>query len=175
MLSGSINEMKRDPAVAVGDPEPAPVAARTPAGDLIEARLGALIGYQLAQATVAGHRVFREQVGEPFDLRPVEYTLMTLIAANPGSSSSALAQALAVTAPNITMGIDRLAERGWVRRRQSSTDRRRQELRLTAEGARLVTQATDRLIEGERVAFDGLSAAERGMLLELLHKLARHR
>jgi DNA-binding MarR family transcriptional regulator len=167
--------MKRDPAIAVGGADAQAAAPRTPAGDLTEARLRGLIGYQLAQATVAGHRVFREQVGEPFDLRPVEYTLMALIAANPGSSSSALAQALAVTAPNMTLWIDRLAERGWVRRRQSSTDRRRQELRLTAEGARLVGQATDRLIEGERAAFDGLSGAERGMLLELLHKLARHR
>ncbi len=161
--------------MAVGGADAQPAAPRTPAGDLTEAQLGDLIGYQLAQAAVAGQRVFREQVGERFDLRPVEYTLMALIAANPGSSSSALAQALAVTAPNITMWIDRLAERGWVRRRQSSTDRRRQDLHLSAAGARLVAEATDRLIEGERAAFDGLSGAERAMLLELLHKLARHR
>lgn len=165
--------MKRDPAAALTGAEPD--SARTPAGDLVEARLGALVGYQLAQATVAANRVFREQVGEPLDLRPVEYTLMTLIAANPGSSSSALAQALAVTAPNITMWIDRLTERGWVKRRQSSADRRRQELRLTADGARLVDRATDRLIDAERAAFGGLSRAEQAMLLELLHKLARHR
>jgi DNA-binding MarR family transcriptional regulator len=80
-----------------------------------------------------------------------------------------------VTAPNITMWIDRLTERGWVKRRQSSADRRRQELRLTADGARLVAQATDRLIDAERAAFGGLSAAEQAMLLELLHKLALHR
>ncbi len=167
--------MKRDPTIAVGGADPQPAASRSPAGDLTEAQLSGLIGYQLAQATVAGHRVFREQVGERFDLRPVEYTLLALIAANPGSSSSALAQALAVTAPNITMWIDRLAERGWVRRRQSSTDRRRQDLHLSAAGARVAAEATDRLIEGERAAFDGLSGAERAMLLELLHKLARHR
>lgn len=167
--------MKRDSAVAVGDADPQPPEPLTPAGDLAEARLGGLIGYQLAQATVAGHRVFREQVGERLDLRPVEYTLLALIAANPGCSSSALVQALAVTAPNITMWIDRLAERGWVRRRQSSTDRRRQELHLSAAGARVEAEATGRLIEGERIAFDGLSGAERAMLLELLHKLARHR
>jgi DNA-binding MarR family transcriptional regulator len=168
--------MKRDLATALGDTGP-PRANddRTPAGDLAEARLKDLLGYQLAQAAVATDRVFRVEVGAPLDLRPVEYTLLALIAANPGGSSSALAQALAVTAPNITMWIDRLAERGWVRRRQSPTDRRRQELRLTAEGARLVAQATDRLVAAERAALGGLSVAERAMLLELLHKLARHR
>lgn len=167
--------MKRDPDSALDAARPAPGADRSPAGDLIEARLRTLLGYQLAQATVVANRVFRDEVGESLDLRPVEYTLMALIAANPGSTSSALAQALAVTAPNITMWIDRLTERGWVKRRQSSADRRRQELRLTAEGARLVAQATDRLIDAERAAFGGLSAAEQAMLLELLHKLARHR
>src|SRR5262245_19189113 len=109
-----------------------PPASLTPGADLAEAALQAPVGYQLAQATIVAQRVFREQVGAPFELRPVEYTLMTLIAANPGGSSSALAQALDVTAPNITMWVDRLAERGFVRRRQSATDRRRQELRLTA-------------------------------------------
>ncbi|MES2957539.1 MAG: MarR family transcriptional regulator [Pseudomonadota bacterium] len=148
---------------------------RTPSGDLDEERLHGLVGYQLAQATVATDRVFRQQVGEPFGLRPVEYTLLTLIGDNPGGSSSSLAQALAVTAPNITMWIDRLVGRGLVRRRQSSTDRRKQELRLSAEGVRLVAQATDRLVEGERAALGGLSSAERAMLLELLHKVAQLR
>jgi DNA-binding MarR family transcriptional regulator len=153
-----------------------PTPARlTPSGDLAEERLHGLVGYQLAQATVATDRVFRQQVGEPFELRPVEYTLLTLIGDNPGGASSSLAQALAVTAPNITMWIERLLERGLVRRRQSRTDRRKQELRLSAEGTRLVAQATERLVEGERAALDGLSGAERAMLLELLHKVARSR
>jgi DNA-binding MarR family transcriptional regulator len=73
------------------------------------------------------------------------------------------------------MWIDRLVERGLVRRRQSSTDRRMQELRLSAEGRRLVAQASERLVEGERAALDGLSGAEHAMLLELLRKVARHR
>jgi DNA-binding MarR family transcriptional regulator len=145
----------------------------TPAGELAEERLRDLIGYQLAQATVATARVFQEQVGVPFALRPVEYTLLALIGDNPGGSSSSLAQALAVTAPNITMWIERLAERGLVLRRQSSSDRRKQELRLSAEGARLVAHATERLKTGERAALAHLSSGERAMLLELLQKVAR--
>lgn|SRR5687767_5093315 len=152
-----------------------PSELRTPAGQLAEDRLNGLVGYQLAQATITTTRVFAALVGEPFELRPVEYTLLVLIGDNPGSPSSRLAQALAVTAPNITMWIDRLVERGLVRRRQSSTDRRMQELRLSAEGTRLVAQASERLAEGERAALEGLSGAEHAMLLELLRKVARHR
>jgi len=147
----------------------------TPAGDLTADRLNRLIGYQLAQATIAADRVFREQVGRPYDLRPVEYTLLTLIADNPGCSSSAMAQALSLTAPNMSMWIDRLVARGWVQRCPSRTDRRKQELSLSAQGVGLVAAAGARLIEGERSAFHRLSPAERAMLLELLHKVAQHR
>ena len=156
-------------------PQPTDSESLTPAGDLIAPRLDRLVGYQLAQATIAADRVFRRQVGQPFDLRPVEYTLLALIADNPGCSSSAMAQALALTAPNMSMWIDRLVARGWVQRRTSRTDRRKQELNLSARGATLVAEASARLLEGERAAFQGLSAAERAMLLELLHKVARHR
>lgn len=152
---------------------PAFPAPQTPAGELAEDRIGSIVGYQLAQAAVATTRVFQQQVGVPFELRPFEYTLLVLVGDNPGASSSSLAQALAVSAPNITMAIDRLAERGLVRRRQSSTDRRRQELRLSADGTRLVALATERLLDGERAALAALSSAERGMLLELLQKVAR--
>lgn len=148
---------------------------RTPAGALLESALGSLVGYQLAQAAIVTTRVYEEQVGQPFELRPVEYTLLALIGDNPGSSSASLAQALAVSAPNITAWIDRLLARALVRRRQSTTDRRRQELRLTAAGTTVVTQATERLIEAERQALTGLSRAELAMLLELLQRVARHR
>jgi DNA-binding MarR family transcriptional regulator len=151
----------------------APATLFTPTGVLTEARLGGIVGYQLAQASVLTSQVFQQQVGMPFELRPFEYTLLTLIGDNPGAASSSLAQALAVTAPNITMAIDRLSERGLVRRRQSSTDRRKQELRLSAEGTRLVASATERLLAGERAALVALSGAEQAMLLELLQKVAR--
>lgn len=144
----------------------------TPAGQLAEARLHHVMGYQLAQATIATTVVYMKQVGEPFDLRPVEYTLLSLINENPDGSSAQLAQALAVTAPNITMWIDKLEGRGFVQRQRSETDKRAQHLRLTPKGADLVVQATQRLLDGEREAFAHLSPGERTILIELLHKVA---
>lgn len=150
-------------------------ASATPAGKLDEAGLHGIVGYQLAQATIATDRVFRERVGTPFDLRPVEYTVMTLIQENPGTSSARLAQALAVTAPNITMWLDRLVQRGYARRSPSPTDGRAQVLALTTEGARVVKQATQRLLEGEREALAHLTPGEHAILVELLHKVAMAR
>jgi DNA-binding MarR family transcriptional regulator len=150
-------------------------AESTPAGRLAEANLYRLIGYQLAQATIATNRVFKDQVGDVFDLRPVEYTILTLVKENPDGTAARLAQALAVTAPNITMWIDRLVKRGLVVRRPSTSDRRSQHLQVSAEGARIAREATQRLLDGEQAALEHLSVGERGILVELLHKVARRR
>lgn len=144
----------------------------TPSGHMAEAGLKHLIGYQLAQATVATTVVFNAEVGAPHELRPVEYTVLQLIAENPGSSPVKLAKALAVTKPNITMWVDRLVSRGLVERSPSATDKRAQELRTTAAGAKLAAAATARLLAGERQALALLSEAERAILAELLHKVA---
>ena len=147
----------------------------TPAGRLVEARLHHVLGYQLAQATIATTLVYMNEVGEPFELRPVEYTILSLINENPDGSSAQLAQALAVTAPNITMWIDKLEGRGLVQRTRNETDKRAQHLRLTPKGATLVVQATEKLLAGEREALSHLSDGERTILIELLHKVARNR
>ena len=148
-------------------------AALPATGDAAPAALASVLGYQLAQAAVAANALFMRQVGGVLDLRPVEYTILALVHENPGLSSARLAQMLSVSAPNITVWIDRLVGRGWVLREPSATDRRERLLRATADGARLASEATERLVDGERKAFSHLSAAERAILIELLHKLGR--
>lgn len=147
----------------------------TPVGRLEEARLHAVLGYQIAQASISTLGVFALQVGQPLKLRPVEYTILTLVCENPGVSPAKLAQALAVTAPNITMWIDKLEQRGLVKREKSETDGRAQQLRVTPKGQQLAAKATARLLEGEREAFAGLTNAEGLILIELLHKVATFR
>jgi DNA-binding MarR family transcriptional regulator len=144
----------------------------TPAGNLAEAQPHRVLGYQLAQATISTTAVYLEAVGKPFGLRPVEYTILSLINQNPGGSPAQLAKALAVTAPNITMWIDKLEEQGWVVRQRDEQDKRSLQLRLTPRGATLVAKATEQLLAGEQKAFAGLSEGERAILIELLHKVA---
>lgn len=147
----------------------------TPYGKLAEAGMHQIIGYQLAQATIATTQVFASQVGAAFELRPVEFTILTLVDENPGVSAKQLAQALAVTPPNITMWIDKLEQRGLVERERSTTDRRAQHITATARGATLARKAVRLLTEGEKATLLALSPAERAMLIELLHKVARCR
>lgn len=159
-------------ARAVAEPGPGPL---TPAGELSETSVHAVIGYQLAQASIATGTVFAREVGAVHDLRPVEYTVLALVADNPGATPGRIAEALALTKPNVTLWLDRLESRALLERRPSTTDRRAFELQLTAAGRRLVHDATARLIDGERAALGALSAAERAMLAELLHRVGRQR
>lgn len=144
----------------------------TPLGRLDEGGMHAILGYQLAQATIVSTRVFADRIGAVFELRPVEFTILALVDANPGVSARQLADALAVTPPNITMWIDKLEGRGYVERERSSTDRRAQHIRATTQGAALARKAVQLAIEGEQAALNALSPAEHAMLVELLHKMA---
>ena len=146
----------------------------TPAGRMEEARLQKVLGYQLAQAVLVTDAIFFEQVGEPFHLRPVEYTVLTLIAENPGGSLVRLARALSVTPPNISTMVDRLEAKGLVAREASEQDRRTHVLHATTKGAELVRKATQRIMSGESAALP-LTPGEQAILAELLHKVAAAR
>ena len=147
----------------------------TPVGELEEARLHDVIGYQIAQASVATLSLFHRTAGQALDLRPAEYTVLVLVKENPGGTAARLARALAVSAPNITMWLDKLEQRGLISRKASETDRRTQHLYVTDKGRRIAEKATQGLIEAEREAFSHLTVGERAILVELLHKLALKR
>jgi DNA-binding MarR family transcriptional regulator len=140
-----------------------------------ESCLDHLLGYGLAQASIPVRQVFVRHVGEPMGLRPVEFTILVLLAANPGATARQLAQALSLAAPNITILLDRLAERGFLERVRSEADRRAQHIHLTPAGADLARRAHAVSKTMEHEVLRDLTEAERAMLLELLQKVARQR
>lgn len=149
-----------------------PPPDRTPLARIAESQLHGVVGYQLAQASIVTTQIFNHEVGGPLDLRTVEYTVLALVHANPGVTARQLSRGLSVAPPNIAVWLDRLQARGLVERSRSETDARVQHLQATAKGAALAKQATRRLRDGETAALAALSAAERAMLVELLHKVA---
>ena len=163
---------RHSPTIGRMSPSPNRSNALSAVGQLAEAGLHDIVGYQLAQASVTTTQVFNDEVGRSFELRPVEFTILTLVDENPGVSAKQLALSLAVAPPNITVWIDRLERRGLVQRERSTTDRRAQHIRTTTHGSALARQAVQRIIAAERVALARLSAAERAILVELLHKVA---
>lgn len=158
-------------------PHKSPLRAdeRTPLARLSEGGAHAIVGYQLAQAAIVTNQVFDERVGQRGGLRRVEFTILALVQGNPDVTARQLARALAVTPPNIAIWLDKLESRGLVARERSTSDARMQHVRLTPRGKTLVERSVQALLEGESDALAVLSAAERAMLVELLHKVAMAR
>ena len=142
------------------------------AAALVLGPLGELLGFHIAQAGVTTFALFEQHVGQPFGLRKVEYSLLLLVLANGALSPKRLAQALALSAPNLTMLLDRLQDRGLLRRERSLVDRRSQNVVLTDEGQRIAQASAAQAVPMESALDNLLSRAERAMLIELLRKVA---
>lgn len=160
---------------APAPPQPPSTPDHTPGAPLDEGVLRQVLGYQLAQAAVVTAQAFRTALSGPQRLRHLEYTLLALVQRNPGVTAAQLAQALAVTPPNLAGYMDSLLKRGLVARAADARDRRALQIRLTEAGARLLDEATSAILAAEAHAAAVLSPGERLMLAELLHKLARAR
>ena len=98
--------------------------------------------------------------------------MLLLVLANGPLSPKRLARALALSAPNLTMLLDRLQQGGLLRRERSLVDRRSQNVVLTDEGLRIARASAAEAMPMERALDDRLSLAEHAMLIELLSKVA---
>jgi DNA-binding MarR family transcriptional regulator len=146
-----------------------------PSTTVDQSALQHLLGYHVAKARIPSRAAFYKYVGDPLELRHVEFTVLMLIKGNPGVTQKQLSQTLAVSAPNITNLLDRLVDRGLIERVRSEFDRRVQHIHFTAEGARLSQRAHELSQTCERELLKHLTEGERVILLELLDKVARHR
>jgi DNA-binding MarR family transcriptional regulator len=146
----------------------------TPEARLEEGELHGILGYRVAQASVTTLAAFADSAGATHQLRPGEFTTLLLVKNNPDVTPSRLAKALAVTAPNVTLWINQLEQRGLVRRTLGTQDKRNQHLRVTAEGTKLAIKAAAAIQAAEQQAWE-LTAAERAMLVQLLYKISSRR
>lgn len=133
---------------------------------------GELLGYLLALAEVGTRRAFQRAVGEPFELRPVEFTLLALLQANGRASAKQIGSALRLPAPHVTTLVDRLAERGLVDRGRDPHDGRAVRIVLTEAGAELSRRLRGVAATMEDELLAALAPDEQATLRRLLRKLA---
>lgn len=134
--------------------------------------LAHLVGYHVAQAAVVTTETFDEHIGRPFQLRKVEFSLLMLLMANEALAPKQLAATLALSGPALTLLLDRLQERGLLRRERNPADGRSQHIALTEAGRRLARQSAAAANPMESALQQRLSRAEHAMLIQLLCRLA---
>lgn len=132
--------------------------------------LESLIGYNARRAALAiiGHVLQRLA---PYGLRVVDFSVLTVIAHNPGVTSRQVCAALDILPPNLVGLLRGLEQRGWVEKREHPTDRRAQGLYVTAAGAEVQARAQADIAGVEHGQLTHLDADERATLIRLLRKV----
>jgi len=144
-------------------------------GHLDHGRMRKLLGYNLAQAAIPSFKIFQKRIGEPFELRRIDFTILMLVASNPHVTQRQMSLALEVSAPRLTLVCDKLEERELITRTRSDHDRRKQYIALTRKGTALVRKAERIADHMEKELLGHLTELEQTMLFQLLEKVAIHR
>lgn len=132
--------------------------------------LEGLIGYNARRAALAVIDVFMTRMAV-YDLRPVDFSVLSLIAHNPGITSRQLCAALGILPPNLVGMINAFESRELITRKPHPRDGRAVGLHATATGQKLMRDAERAAAELEAEVASRLSASEAKTLIRLLKKI----
>lgn len=132
--------------------------------------LETLIGYNARRAALSIIEVFLQRMSV-YDLRPVDFSVLSLIRHNPGISSRQLCSALNIQPPNLVGMVNTLEKRELIMRKPHPSDGRVIGLHLSEAGSMLMKDAEKTAQELEIDAAPKLTASERKTLMRLLQKI----
>ena len=151
--------------------KPSAAAQRKETRDALDvSALDTLMGYLATKAEVRLRRVFLH-VNKGTQIRPVDFSVLVLLATNVRANQKQLGLELEVSPPNMAVVLDRMEERKWIKRVRNPEDRREQFVEITEAGRKLADQAMQRTLEAEEGPLRRLSQTERRLLAELLRKI----
>ncbi|MDB5928916.1 MAG: MarR family transcriptional regulator [Polaromonas sp.] len=129
-----------------------------------------LVGYNARRAALVIIEQFLQRMAA-YDLRPVEFSVLSLIGHNPGITSRQLCATLSILPPNLVGMINQFEKHGLVIKRPHPSDGRATGLHPTPACEALLREAEKTALELENEATARLSAAERKTLIRLLKKV----
>ena len=132
--------------------------------------LETLLGYNARRAALTIIELFMQRMAV-YQLRPVDFSVLSLVAHNPGITSRQLCTALGIQPPNLVGLVGALEKRLLIRRERHRADGRAVSLYLTSDGQTMLRAAEQTATQLEQDAAPRLSAAERKTLMRLLQKI----
>ncbi len=132
--------------------------------------LETLVGYNARRAALVIIDEFMARMAV-FDLRTVDFSVLSLITHNPGITSKQLCNTLGIQAPNLVSMVNALEKRDLIKRLPHPNDRRAMGLHLTGVGQTMMRQAEKTAVQLELDKTTKLSDEERKTLLRLLKKI----
>ena len=132
--------------------------------------LPTLIGFNIRRAQIALWRDFNRNFSDA-DVRPGVFSAMLLANANPGIAQTDIANQLGIDKASVVSLIDRMEHAGWVERRRSTEDRRRQGIFLTGPGMKACRSLKKEMLDHERKFVSRYTEQELRLLISLLRRL----
>jgi DNA-binding MarR family transcriptional regulator len=129
-----------------------------------------LIGYNARRAALAVIEVFLERMAV-YGLRPVDFSVLSLITHNPGITSRQLCTTLGILPPNLVGMINAFEKRQLVNRKPHPRDGRAVGFHLTPTGQKLMRDAERTAAQLEAEVAGRLTPAEAKTLIRLLKKI----
>jgi DNA-binding MarR family transcriptional regulator len=105
-----------------------------------------------------------------FDLTPVQFAALDAIHSHPATDQARVAEMIAYDRATIGGVIERLEQKGWIRRVVSERDRRARELSLTAKGERVRSALLPIVRDLQNEILQSLSSADRASFLKLVRR-----
>ncbi len=135
-------------------------------------RLSSLAGYLIRQAQLWVFQDFNETLA-PLDIRPAQYSILTVVRENPGLSQMALSQVLGIVRSGVVPLLDGLESRRLVKRTASASDRRSHAVYLTAEGRTLLDRVDALVQQHEKRLIRKVGSRGHKQLIEILKVFGR--
>jgi len=132
--------------------------------------LKSLVGYNARRAALTIIERFLVRMAE-FNLRPVDFSVMSVIHHNPGVTSRQLCNALNLLPPNLVGLIQSLETRALIHKLPHPKDKRATGLHATPKGIRLMIEAEEAATKLELENSAKLTPTQLKTLLELLQKI----
>ena len=130
-----------------------------------------LSGYLIRQAQLFVFHDFNQRLA-PLDLRPAQYSVLSVTRENPGLSQMALSHVLGIGRSAIVPLLDVLEARGLLMRGPAA-DRRSHALHLTAKGSGLLARADILVQQNQDHTIDKIGRRNHDQLLKILEVFGR--
>jgi len=125
------------------------------------------LGYRIRRAQLWVFRDVSRRLA-PFEMGPAQFSVLSIIDANPGINQLAIASALSIERAGLGRLVDRLEQQGLVARTASSANRRYYVLGLTPAGAALLKRLRPMVAQCEEAIAEKIGSRAYADLLQTL-------
>ncbi|TQS74087.1 MarR family transcriptional regulator [Rhodobacteraceae bacterium] len=116
--------------------------------------------------------IFGRDLAKAAGLTPVQFRVLQVVAETDWSTAKAISTRMGVSQATVTSLVDKLVDKGMVKRQRSEIDRRQTDIVLTPAGSYALEEAPDALQQRFVKKFESLEDWEQAQLIASLERVA---